>query len=633
MRFAHIHIIHFIWLLLPLGLLFWWLRLRKSKIISRFVDEHLWDEVVATFSLRRQKIKNALLLGVILFSIIALARPQWGFKWREIKRQGLDVLLAIDTSKSMLANDVKPNRLERTKLAVKDLLKKLKGDRIGLVAFSGDAFLTCPLTVDYGGFLLSLEMLDTETIPRGGTSIAKAIDHAIKGYESTPNQYKAIVIITDGENLEGDPLEAAKKAKEKGVKIYCVGIGTAEGDLIQIRNDQGELEFLKDKGGNFIKSRLNEKMLQEIAFITGGAYVRSSGAQFGLDVIYEQYLSKMEKREIESKMKKMHLERFQLPLAIALLLLILEVCVTTRKALAALIFIVFVLNVPTHALASSKVKDVNKGNEYYSEGKYQDSIEMYQKALEKDGQSDIINFNLGAALYKTEDFDQAITHFQKALLSETEDLKLKTHYNMGNAFYKGGIGRVDKDIKLAISMLQEALPHYEHVINAQENNEDAQNNYEFVKKELELLKQQQTKSKQCPFPKKDKSDKQSEDSQKDNSQSEGQDENQPESKQQQQQKQQDQNGQQGQQQQQQSASDQEDPEESKDDASSMNQDDDKQDEQDKQENSAAGVSDPGKMSEEEAKMLLEKYEQNEEPKGLINFIPRSSKQPQVLKDW
>jgi len=270
------------------------------------------------------------LLGAFIFSVLALIRPQWGFQWQEVKRQGIDILVVIDTSKSMLTQDVKPNRLERTKFAVQDLLKKLKGDRIGLIAFSGEAFSVCPLTVDYSGFQVSLNDLNIDSIPRGGTNLARAIQEAMKDYDETSSEHKAIVIITDGDNLEGDPIAAAKKAKDKGIKIYCVGIGSEEGELIQLTGS-GRNTFLKDSQGNYVKSRLNESLLKQIALITGGIYIKASGSQFGLDLIYERELSKIEKREIEAKMEKKYFERFQFPLALALLLLVVDTCLTTRK--------------------------------------------------------------------------------------------------------------------------------------------------------------------------------------------------------------------------------------------------------------------------------------------------------------
>lgn len=331
MRFGSPHILHFLWLIPLLIALLAAFMSRRRKLMQRFAAANLLDEVVCGLNDRRDRYKAVVIVVVFILSIIALARPQWGYQWQEVKRQGLDILLVIDTSKSMLTQDVKPNRLERTKLAVKDLIKKLKGDRIGLVAFAGDAFMMCPLTSDYGGLLLSLNDLDASIIPRGGTNVGGALEEAMKGYDKTPSQFKAIVLVTDGDNLEGEPLLAVGKAKEKGIKIFSVGVGTQEGDLVRYQDEQGQWQFLKDEQNNFVKSRLNEGLLQRIAYETGGAYVRSSGAEFGLDYIYEQHLSKLEKREIDEKMEKRYYERFQFPLALALALLIWDTFTGRRK--------------------------------------------------------------------------------------------------------------------------------------------------------------------------------------------------------------------------------------------------------------------------------------------------------------
>ena len=331
MRFSDPYILHFLWLMpfLAAGMLAF--LSRRRKLMSRFVASDLLNEIVVDSSLKRDRIKAVLLIAVFFLSIVAIARPQWGYQWEEVKRKGLDILLIVDTSKSMLTQDVKPNRLERTKLAVKDLIKNLKGDRIGLVAFAGDAFMMCPLTTDYGGFLMSINDLDSSIIPRGGTNVGKALEEAMRGYDKTPSQFKVIVMITDGDNLEGDPLAVAKKAKDLGIKIFCVGVGTQEGDLVRYQDAQGQWQFLKDEQNNFVKSRLNENLLQRIAYETGGAYVRSSGAEFGLDYIYQQHLDKLEKRKINDKMQKKYFERFQFPLALAFAFLLMETFVSRRR--------------------------------------------------------------------------------------------------------------------------------------------------------------------------------------------------------------------------------------------------------------------------------------------------------------
>lgn len=331
MRFEHPHILYAFWGVAALVLFLWWAAGRRRRLTAQFVSAKLIAEIAASYAPGSRAFKNTLLVVSLIFAVLALARPQWGFEWQEVKRQGIDVMVIVDVSKSMLTQDVRPNRLERTKLAVLDLLKKMKGDRIGLVAFAGDAFLMCPLTSDYDGFALSLNDLSIESVPRGGTNIERALAVAMKSFDEIDSQYKAIIVITDGDNHEGDPVEEARRAKKTGVRIYTIGIGTQEGELIQLSNVNGETRFLKDDEGNFVKSRLNERLLQQIALMTDGVYVKSSGAEFGLDYIYENDLAKLEKREIESKMQKRFYERFQWPLSVALLLLCLESCITTRR--------------------------------------------------------------------------------------------------------------------------------------------------------------------------------------------------------------------------------------------------------------------------------------------------------------
>jgi Ca-activated chloride channel family protein len=279
----------------------------------------------------RRTVKALMIMAAAFLALIALARPQWGFEWEEIKRSGLDMLIAVDVSKSMLARDVKPNRLERSKFAVKDLVKKLNGDRIGLIAFAGTAFLQCPLTIDYNGFLLALDDLSTSTIPRGGTSISSAIREACSILSGAEKKYKALVIITDGEDLEGDPVKAAQEALRLGVKVYCVGVGTTDGDLIPIIDETGQRSYIMDSAGTAVKSRLNEKQLKEIALISGGAYVRATQGEFGLTLLYDRIISKLEKREIDSKMRKHYEERYQVFLAIAIIILFIEPIISERK--------------------------------------------------------------------------------------------------------------------------------------------------------------------------------------------------------------------------------------------------------------------------------------------------------------
>ncbi len=332
MKFGAHYLAVWFWIIPLLILVFIWALRKRDEVLKTFATGSALKEISKRVDRRKLKIKYFLIVLAVFFIITALMRPQWGFQWQEVKRQGLDILIALDTSNSMLAEDVLPNRLERSKLAIKDLVKKLYGDRVGLIAFSGTAFLQCPLTIDYEGFLLSLEDITVSTIPVGGTSLSKAIYTALKSYEGGKKKIKILVIITDGEDLEGGVEGAIQKARAENVQIYCVGIGTGEGELIPVRTKDGKMEFLKDREGNVVKTRLNETTLQNMAIETGGMYVKASGAEFGLDLIYEKRLSQFEKEEFKSKMEKQYFERFQIPLVFAFLLLLIEPLFGDRKS-------------------------------------------------------------------------------------------------------------------------------------------------------------------------------------------------------------------------------------------------------------------------------------------------------------
>lgn len=302
----------------------------REKTLEKFARKELLADLMSSVSMEKKKLKIIFIILGVLFSLFALMRPQWGFRWEEVRRRGLDIIIALDVSKSMLSEDVRPCRLERSKLAVRDLVKNVRSDRLGLIAFAGSAFLQCPLTVDYSGFLLSLDSLNTDIIPKGGTSISSAIKEAMGSFEGREKKYKVLVIITDGEDHEGNPYTLAEEAKKQGIIISCIGIGTKEGDLIPVREDSNKV-FLKDKEGNVVKSHLDEAVLQQIALLTGGSYIHATNREFGLDLLYKEKLSKMEKREFEGKMAKHYEERFQIPLFLSLIFFLTQLLISERR--------------------------------------------------------------------------------------------------------------------------------------------------------------------------------------------------------------------------------------------------------------------------------------------------------------
>ena len=258
-------------------------------------------------------------------------QPRWGFQWEDIKRQGIDIMVAIDVSQSMLAEDIKPSRLERAKRKVYDLCRMLEGDRIGLIAFAGTSFVQCPLTLDYGAFKIFLDYLEPDLIPVPGTAIGQAIRAAINSFSRRERTSKALIIITDGEDHEGNPLEAAQEAKKEGIRIFTIGVGQEGGAPIPMKDGSGG--FKKDERGELVLSRLDEAALQKIALETGGSYVRSVTGDLDLNKIYQEDIrGTIEKKELLSTRKKRWEERFQWFLFAAILLLGIEFFMRETKA-------------------------------------------------------------------------------------------------------------------------------------------------------------------------------------------------------------------------------------------------------------------------------------------------------------
>jgi len=297
--------------------------------LERFGAQELVDKLTVATSRPRQAVKVGLLLVSFLFIVLALVEPRFGTRLEMVSRRGVDVIVALDTSLSMMAEDMPPNRLLRARLEIESLIDRLEGDRIGLVAFSGQSFVLCPLTLDYGAAKLFLDSIDTELIPTQGTAIAQAVRTATEAFGSEEQKYKALVLITDGEDHAGEAIEAARQAAEAGVRIFAVGIGTQEGELIPVKKD-GRSEFLKDREGKVVKTRLDEATLVEMAKLTNGGYVRSQRGRVGLDEVYTQ-ISEMEKRELGSRRLSQYKHRYQWPLAVAVLLVIAESLMSDRR--------------------------------------------------------------------------------------------------------------------------------------------------------------------------------------------------------------------------------------------------------------------------------------------------------------
>jgi Ca-activated chloride channel homolog len=315
---------------IPVVTLLWLIsRYRASKALRNFGESRLVDELIPEKSSVRPYIKFILILTAFIMLVIAAARPQYGSKLEEVKKKGVEVIIALDVSNSMLAEDIKPNRLERSKQAIERLVDQLDNDKIGLIVFAGEAYTQIPITVDYKSAKMFLSSVNTEIVPKQGTSLGAAINLGIRSFSPSNTESRALVIITDGENHEDDPLTAAEEAKKAGVIIYTIGIGSPEGSPIPITRGGGK-DFLKDRDGNTVVTRLDEKVLQEIALRTGGKYVRASTSVMGLNEIYSD-IGRMKKIEMEGKVFAEYNDQFQYFAGLAALLLLIELLIMERK--------------------------------------------------------------------------------------------------------------------------------------------------------------------------------------------------------------------------------------------------------------------------------------------------------------
>ncbi|MGE5581405.1 MAG: vWA domain-containing protein [Bacillota bacterium] len=306
-----------------LAIHFVWANRRRTRDLCRLAAADLLPKIVPPVANRLRTRGAVWRIFAILFLALAITGPQWGYRWREVKSRGLEIIFALDASKSMLASDIKPTRFDRGKLALKDFLAKINGNRVGLIAFAGAGFLQCPLTTDYTAFGMALDGLTVHSIPRGGTLIGTAIANARRAFKSATGN-KILILITDGENHEGQPVVEAEKAAQEGIHIYTVGIGSPEGALIKLPDQNGNLVPIKDDSGNPVKTALNEEILKAIARAGNGAYIRADDFSLGLEKLYHNQLLKYYQTELSSKKQKQYIDRYQIPLFLAFLFLLAE---------------------------------------------------------------------------------------------------------------------------------------------------------------------------------------------------------------------------------------------------------------------------------------------------------------------
>lgn len=327
-RFQHIEILYLL-VLVPLFVLLYYVHTRRHKrLIEEFGEYDLLNPLMPQVSTRRPFIKFILLLVSYVFVVFGVAGPQFGSKLVKAERKGVELVIALDISNSMMSTDIKPNRLEKAKRAIDRLIQKLGEDKLGLVVFAGEAYTQLPITTDYSSARLFLSGINPSIIAVQGTDIGSAIDLSLKSFTSNTKTSKAIILITDGENHEQDALEAARRAKEMGVTIHTIGMGSPQGAPIPIAGRAGQ--YHRDRSGNIVVSHLDETGLKKIAATGSGIYVRANNTRLGLNILMKE-ISKMDKTKMKSKVYSDYIERFQYFIAFALLLLLVDMLVLNKK--------------------------------------------------------------------------------------------------------------------------------------------------------------------------------------------------------------------------------------------------------------------------------------------------------------
>lgn len=549
MTFAHPSVLTMLAAVVPLlALLFWWSGRTRRRLIEQFVPRRLQQALTLGFSPRRARARATLVIAAVAALLFALARPRYGAGSVEVRQRGLDIVVAVDTSRSMLAEDAGPgvSRLQRARLAALDLARLARNDRVGLVAFAGSAFLQCPLTVDDEAFRQSLEALDTGIIQQGGTAIGTAIHTALDAFGLERENVRVLVLFTDGEEHESGALDAAARAAARDLRIYTIGVGTSRGEIIQIRDDKGNPSYLKDEDGNVVKSALNESLLRDIAAKTGGFYLPLQGPR-AMQELYTRGLEPLPRADLGSRMFEQFYERFQWPLALALILLAWEAILPERSrgrggprevrqshpTMAGVAALLLALLLGPGAFGSPKtaLRD-------YEQGKFSASREEYERLGRRYPKDSRLRFNAGAAAYQAGDFEAAARYFQGSLSAEDLELQRDAYYNLGNARYRVGEGSTDH--KERIAAWEQSIQSYESALKLDPKKPDTRANLEYVRRQLEQLKQQQQKQQQQQKDQKQDNQK-DKDQQKDKNQDKEQNQNQdPDNQQKQEQNQDDQ---------------------------------------------------------------------------------------------
>lgn len=512
---------HWLWalaLLVPAIIARTWWSLEGRATIGKLVAPGLREQLIRGGSLLGGHLRFGLLCLAFAALVVALARPQWGEITREVYGEGRNVMVAIDTSRSMLAEDLKPNRLTRAKLAAQDLIDALPEDLIGLMAFSGSAFVQVPITADRSALGEALDQLSIYAISRGGTNLSSAIKLAADSFEETGAKQHALILFTDGENLEGEALEDARKAADKGTIIITVGIGSDTGSIIpDPESRQAGGGFVRDQQGEIVRTKLDAAALEKVARAGNGIFLQLNAGTMNSDII-RKALTTLDTSTTEGASETVPIERFVWPLAVGMIALVVALLLrlfSSRPFAPAVGSLGIAMLYALSPSAEAKASALSEASAAYDDADYESAMSHFQEALldAPNSRTRQIQFNMGATAYRHGDHASAIDAFGEALLSEDPKLQEDAHYNMGNTLFRSGEKLLPEppaqaaddaeppepptvSIETYDRILQDwrdAEGHYESTLELNSSNEDAQHNLEIVRKRIEELEKWEEK--------------------------------------------------------------------------------------------------------------------------------------------
>ena len=471
----------------------------SHKLLQRRLHRLVGDEaLLAKLIEGRRKgewlVRAILITLAVLCFVLALARPQWGDEKRSVQRKGVDIIFLVDTSLSMLAEDIKPSRLGKAKFEIETFIRNLRGDRIGMVTFAGSGFLQTPLTLDHAAFLLFLDAVQVGFLPDPGTSLVQAVQLALRAFPQKELKYKALILFTDGEDHDGGIERAIEEAKQANVRIYTIGLGSPEGEPIPLKNEKGERSgFKKDRSGQMVLTKLNSGVLERLAKETGGIYMPATPGEKEVEVILK-HLRGWGEQQFEEKMIVEREDQYQIFLVFGLILLITEMLIRrkdkTKPAVIACLAAFFLFT----GFFETSQGTVKKGNDKFQNKQYQSALDAYRKVQVKNPDAPEVLYDLGTALYKVDSYQESATDLESAeARSKDPQLKARTLYNYGNAQYR--LGNFEK-----------AIESYKKALALDPTDKDAKYNLEFLQKQKNKIDKKDQEKKQDQKKEQEKKD-------------------------------------------------------------------------------------------------------------------------------